>query len=41
MKKAIFLDRDGTLNEDLGYTYKAESLELLPGVLNGLKKLTN
>lgn len=39
MKKAIFLDRDGTLNEDLGYTYKAESLELLPGVLNGLKKL--
>ena len=39
MHKAIFLDRDGTLNEDLGYTYKVENFKLLPGVIAGLKKL--
>ncbi len=39
MNKAIFLDRDGTLNEDLGYTYKTEQFELLPGVIEGLKLL--
>ena len=35
--KAIFLDRDGTLNRDSGYTYRIEQLELLPGVVNALK----
>lgn len=37
--KAILLDRDGTLIEDKNYVYKVEDLEILPGVINGLKKL--
>ena len=39
MKRAIFLDRDGTLNEDIGYAHKLEDYELLPGVIEGLKRL--
>ena len=38
-KKAILLDRDGTLIEDKNYAYKIEDLELLPGVIEGLKLL--
>ncbi|MFX0041769.1 MAG: D-glycero-alpha-D-manno-heptose-1,7-bisphosphate 7-phosphatase [Candidatus Hodarchaeota archaeon] len=37
--KAIFLDRDGTIIEDKDYAYKIEDLELLPGVIEGLKLL--
>ena len=40
MRKAIFLDRDGTLNEDKLYPHKIEHFELLPGVIEGLKKLS-
>jgi len=39
MQKAIFLDRDGTLNVDEGYTFQVEKYELLPGVIEGLKRL--
>lgn len=40
MKKAIFLDRDGTLIENgEGYQYKKEQLSFLPGVLEGLKHI--
>jgi len=38
-KKAIFLDRDGTLNVDQGYVHKIEDFELLPGVIEGLSLL--
>jgi len=38
-KKAIILDRDGTLIEDRNYAYKIEDLEILPGVIEGLKLL--
>jgi histidinol-phosphate phosphatase family protein len=38
-RKAILLDRDGTLNRDHGYVHKVEHFELLPGVIEGLKKL--
>ena len=38
--RAIFIDRDGTLNYDKGYTHKVEDLVILPGVIEGLKKLT-
>lgn len=38
-KKAIILDRDGTLIEDSDYAYKVEDLEILPGVIEGLKLL--
>jgi D,D-heptose 1,7-bisphosphate phosphatase len=37
--KAIFLDRDGTLNKDPGYVHKIEDFEILPGVIEGLKLL--
>lgn len=39
--KTIFLDRDGTLNKDYGYVYQKEKLEFLPGVIKGLKELSN
>jgi D-glycero-D-manno-heptose 1,7-bisphosphate phosphatase len=40
MNKAIFLDRDGTINEDnVGYTYKIQDLKFLPKAIEGLKIL--
>ena len=39
MHKAIYLDRDGTLNVEIMYAHKAEHFKLLPGVIEGLKKL--
>lgn len=41
MIKAIFIDRDGTINVDKGYVYKPEDFELIPGVIEALKKLTD
>jgi heptosyltransferase-2 len=35
----VFLDRDGTLNEDPGYLKSAADLKLLPGVAAGLARL--
>ena len=40
-KKAIILDRDGTLIEDKNYAYKIEDFELLDGVIEGLKLVQN
>ena len=37
--KAVLLDRDGTLIEDKNFAYKIEDFELLPGVIEGLKRL--
>lgn len=37
--KAIFLDRDGTINEDYGYVYKLSDLELIEGVTKELTRL--
>jgi len=39
MRKAIILDRDGTLIEDKNFAYKVEDFELLPGVIEGLQLL--
>lgn len=39
MNKAIFLDRDGTINVEKHYLYKIEEFEFLPGVIDALKKL--
>lgn len=39
MRKAVFLDRDGTINLDRGYTYRVEDLEFLPGSVEGIKLL--
>ena len=38
-RPAIFLDRDGTINEDLGYTHLIKDLKFCKGVINGLHKL--
>lgn len=41
MKKAIFLDRDGTLNPDPGYISRPEDFNLFPQIGTSLKKLKN
>ena len=38
MNKALFIDRDGVLNQDKGYTHKISDLKLLDGVLEGLQR---
>ncbi|MDA9951621.1 HAD family hydrolase [Oligoflexaceae bacterium] len=37
--KAVYLDRDGVLNKDVGYAFQLEQLTLLPGVKRGLEQL--
>lgn len=39
MEKVVFLDRDGTLNEEVRYLYRKEDLRFLPGVPEALKQL--
>lgn len=41
LSQAVFLDRDGTLNEDPGYLGDPDEVKLLPGVLDGLFRLKN
>ena len=38
-QKAIFLDRDGTINRHIGFLRKTEELELLPGAANAIKQI--
>ena len=37
MTKAIFLDRDGVINQDFGYVVAEENLQFIPGVLEFMK----
>ena len=37
--RAIFLDRDGTINYDPGYLGNPDQVKLYPGVLEGIKQL--
>jgi D-glycero-D-manno-heptose 1,7-bisphosphate phosphatase len=39
MKKAIFIDRDGTINYDVGYLSKIKDITIFDGVANSLKSL--
>ena len=39
MKKAAFLDRDGTINEDIGYLFSEEKLVFIPGAIDALRIL--
>lgn len=39
MNKAVFLDRDGTINEDYGYVHSKTDFSFLPGVIFALKIL--
>jgi D-glycero-D-manno-heptose 1,7-bisphosphate phosphatase len=36
---AVFLDRDGTINREVRYLGDPEQLELLPGVVEGMRRL--
>lgn len=38
-RRAAFLDRDGVLNEDHGYVYRAEDFEWRPGAIDALARL--
>lgn len=37
--KAVFLDRDGTINEERHYLYQIEDFAFLPGVVEALRRL--
>lgn len=39
MKRAIFLDRDGTINEDVGDLYSRDKLIFIPRAIDALKML--
>ncbi len=39
MTRIIFLDRDGTINKDDGYTHNIGDSELLPNTIKGLQSL--
>ncbi len=41
MQKAIFLDRDGTLNKDTGYVHRMEDWEWLPSAREALARAQN
>ena len=38
-RRAVFLDRDGTLNVEKDYLYRIEDFEFIPGVPEALKRL--
>jgi len=39
MNRAVFLDRDGTVNEEVGYLHKLDELRLIPGAGAAIKRL--
>jgi len=41
MDRAVFLDRDGTLNEDEGYFHEPERVRLCANAAEGLKKISS
>lgn len=38
-RRAVFLDRDGVLNQEVGYIHQVEDLHLIPGVAQAVKRL--
>jgi D-glycero-D-manno-heptose 1,7-bisphosphate phosphatase len=41
MNKAVFLDRDGTINEEVGYLRNLSDLRLIPGAAAAIKRLND
>ena len=39
MKRAVFFDRDGTINEEVGYIKNLAHLKLIKGSVDSIKKL--
>ena len=39
MDRVVFLDRDGTINEEVHYLHRPEDLRILPGVAEGIARL--
>ena len=40
-QKAVFLDRDGTINKYVGFLKNIDEFELIPGVAEAIKKINN
>jgi D-glycero-D-manno-heptose 1,7-bisphosphate phosphatase len=40
-RPAVFLDRDGTLNDDTGYVYRIADFRWLPGAVNAVRALND
>lgn len=40
-RKAIFLDRDGTINKKVGYLYKIDDFKLISGIAKTIKKIND
>ena len=38
-RPAVFLDRDGTINEEVGYIYEPQDLRLIPGAAGAIHRL--
>lgn len=38
-RKTVFLDRDGTMNEEVNYLHRPEDLKLIPGVPQAVRQL--
>ena len=41
MKKGVFFDRDGTINQEIGYLYEIEKLSLIPGAARAIKRIND
>ncbi len=41
LRPAVFLDRDGTINEQMGYINHISRFHLLPGVVSAIKRLND
>jgi D-glycero-D-manno-heptose 1,7-bisphosphate phosphatase len=39
LRRAVFLDRDGTLNHDTGYVHRIADFHWLPGAVNAIRAL--
>ena len=39
IRRAVFLDRDGVLNQEVGYIHQVEDMHLIPGVAQAVKRL--
>jgi len=41
VRKAVFVDRDGTINEESGYLFRKEECRFIPGALGAIAQLNN